>query len=294
MKRIILLFTGFILNLGSISAQTITVSQGTIPTIDGTISAGEWADAAVITFSVPPTGSVSCYLKHNGTDKLYIAINIPSFTGYSDQGVLFFDTQNNGGASPQADDYSINAYYSTNYPWEQRGTGSGWNNMTVSEWTEGHTYGGSGNAGIIEYSVSFSKLGITAGINKILGFIAGCGENPINGAGNWWYWPSSANYMNPNTWGDVMIDFTTSSITDNLNKFNESINLYPNPARDNVEIELPQNANIAIMNTQGQIIINNNTTDVKTKLDLENLVSGVYFVRITMDKGITIKKLIKQ
>ena len=77
------------------SGDTIYVEQGTPPIIDGIISAGEWDDAAVITYQAGFSGNeitVTCYLKHDGTDTLYIAQNMPN-TLSGDRDLIWIDTQ---------------------------------------------------------------------------------------------------------------------------------------------------------------------------------------------------------
>ncbi len=268
--------------------NTIVVSQGISPTIDGTISAGEWTDAAVITFPVPGGATVTCYIKHNGVDKLYIAENIPSLSGYSDQGLLWFDTQHNGGTVPQTDDYWLCDYYPIDQPYENKGTGSEWTVQTVtSGWTEAHTNVGGGVAGQIEFSISFSKLGITPGVIKTLGFMIGCGE-----MGTHWQWPTSGSDTNPNTWANMIISFPTTVI-ENSEQKNE-INIFPNPSNDKIEITGLNNGTIEIINVQGQIIKTLNTSSTKTTIDLTKLLGGVYIIRAKTDKGIIIKKMIKE
>ena len=72
------------------------------------------------------------------------------------------------------------------------------------------------------------------------------------------------------------------------------LGIYPNPATNNITIEIPQKSEIEILNINGQIIktINNNNT--KTTIDLENLSSGVYIIKAKTDRGIAMNKFIKE
>lgn len=83
--------------------ETIEAYNGTAPTIDGVMSADEWADAfkvdisdfTGITEGIDPIGSVYLYLKTNG-DKLYMAIQdfLDTELSENDCLALYFDDNN--------------------------------------------------------------------------------------------------------------------------------------------------------------------------------------------------------
>jgi len=75
---------------------------------------------------------------------------------------------------------------------------------------------------------------------------------------------------------------------------NESIKVYPNPSSDIINIDIEEEATLEIINTKGQIVDTKSLTEKVNNLDLSNLVSGVYTLRIKTDRGIAIRKLIKQ
>ncbi len=70
--------------------------------------------------------------------------------------------------------------------------------------------------------------------------------------------------------------------------------LFPNPVTDNIEIETLKNANIEIMNSQGQIVERFIAKNTKTTVALSKLQCGIYFIKARTDKGVTVKKFIKQ
>lgn len=70
--------------------------------------------------------------------------------------------------------------------------------------------------------------------------------------------------------------------------------IYPNPAKDNITIVLPEKATIEILNVEGQIVKTASYVGLKLKIDLENLPGGVYLVRAMTDKAIVTKTFIKQ
>ena len=78
-------------------------------------------------------------------------------------------------------------------------------------------------------------------------------------------------------------------------KSNESnIVVYPNPVIRNLTIVAPQKAIIDILNVEGQSIKTFTITDSKKTIDLDGLSCGVYIIKATTDKGVVIKKFIKE
>jgi hypothetical protein len=90
--------------------------------------------------------------------------------------------------------------------------------------------------------------------------------------------------------------FTLSSLADEL--ANElQVNLYPNPAQDDATMEivgLDQDAKIVISDLQGRILSQNNIDAGTTRytVNVSNLASGVYYIRIVTDKAVSTQKLI--
>ena len=84
-----------------------------------------------------------------------------------------------------------------------------------------------------------------------------------------------------------------AGIENNLDGY-RNFSIYPNPTNDKIEIESMQNANIEIINFQGQIIESINTTSAKTTIDVSKLLSGVYIIKSKTYKGIETRKFIKQ
>jgi hypothetical protein len=72
--------------------------------------------------------------------------------------------------------------------------------------------------------------------------------------------------------------------------------LYPNPATDKITVELKGailDGNLSIVNIEGQQLITRQITQAKTVIDISNLHSGIYFVRLTNDKTVEVGKVIK-
>ena len=81
-------------------------------------------------------------------------------------------------------------------------------------------------------------------------------------------------------------------------KIDSKIQLYPNPANYNLTIEAPQDAIIEITNIHGQLIktisLISNKTSSTCRIDVSSFPSGVYFVEVKTEKGVVIKKLLKE
>ena len=88
------------------------------------------------------------------------------------------------------------------------------------------------------------------------------------------------------------------------NNFSEKINIYPNPTTDNLTVEAPAQSTIQIFTIQGQLIKTITTIGAKTNIDhvglssyvvdVSALPAGVYVVEVRTEKGIAVKKFIKE
>jgi len=93
---------------------------------------------------------------------------------------------------------------------------------------------------------------------------------------------------------DTLIKYVTVVI-DAINEFSTSeVSVFPNPSVDNIIIFIPEKATIEIFNINGQIIKSICSISKSTTVDLTDLSSGVYIVRVKTDKEIVTKKIIKE
>ncbi|MGA1793604.1 MAG: hypothetical protein ACMUHM_06605 [Thermoplasmatota archaeon] len=171
-------------------ATSIDVKLGSIPTIDGTISPGEWSDAQSISVTQTSTSPWTIYYKHS-TTSLYI--------GYSFANNLlaevYLDINNNGGTAPQTDDFKLHSS-AANY--ETPGTGTGW--ATTQNSPNGWTAEKRGFYNSKEFNISYAKLGITPGETKTIGIMFYIMASP---AADDPAWPSGAVRTDPSTWGTM-------------------------------------------------------------------------------------------
>ncbi len=76
----------------------------------------------------------------------------------------------------------------------------------------------------------------------------------------------------------------------------ESLNIYPNPASDQLKISWDQSDNVAIrmFNTRGQLIYYNKETSLITPLEINTsqLSGGIYFLKVSTSNGNYTKKII--
>ncbi|OFX18273.1 MAG: hypothetical protein A2033_17650 [Bacteroidetes bacterium GWA2_31_9] len=80
---------------------------------------------------------------------------------------------------------------------------------------------------------------------------------------------------------------------------NYTVNIFPNPAKDFIEIEFLDNYKIAsgtiiLTNINGSEIKKQQFDSMKTKVNISELNDGIYIIKIISEQGITLKKLIIQ
>jgi hypothetical protein len=79
---------------------------------------------------------------------------------------------------------------------------------------------------------------------------------------------------------------------------NTNIDVYPNPFNNNVTVSLVDNtpATIEVVSLQGVSVYNatTNSTNSFAHVNLTQLTSGVYFIKVTQNGNTTVQKLVKQ
>jgi len=74
----------------------------------------------------------------------------------------------------------------------------------------------------------------------------------------------------------------------------ESVNIYPSPVSDNLTIEVTLPSTIEISNIQGQLIKTLTSSGTKTNVDVSEFSNGVYVVEVRTEKGVAVKKFVKE
>ena len=90
--------------------------------------------------------------------------------------------------------------------------------------------------------------------------------------------------------------FTLSSLAEEIAGALQ-VSLYPNPAQENATMEivgLDQDAKIVISDLQGRILSQEaiNAGETHYTINVSNMASGVYYIRIVTDKAVSTQKLI--
>jgi len=102
--------------------------------------------------------------------------------------------------------------------------------------------------------------------------------------------------------GDVYLAKLGSSVSINEYPAEADLSFFPNPATDKLTIVIANNdvtlslskGQIEISNIQGQILRTINTTEKQTSIDVSDLAGGVYIIKAKTEKGMTVKKFIKE
>jgi hypothetical protein len=74
----------------------------------------------------------------------------------------------------------------------------------------------------------------------------------------------------------------------------ENLNIFPNPTSDNIILELADKSLIEIFNINSQLIKTINAEDIYINIDISGFANGMYFVKVKTEKGIFLKKFIKE
>jgi PKD repeat protein len=94
---------------------------------------------------------------------------------------------------------------------------------------------------------------------------------------------------------DTVVDTVTVLLVTSICDINNvSFSIYPNPVTNNLTIESSQQAIIEIFNIQGQLIENLAASSRKTIIDISDFPNGVYVMEMKTDKGIAVKKFVKE
>ncbi len=79
---------------------------------------------------------------------------------------------------------------------------------------------------------------------------------------------------------------------------NESFSIYPNPAKNSIFINLKNgfntHSNISITDVLGKEIYQLNAVNAELEIDISKLMNGIYFVKLSDEKGIFTQKFIKE
>ena len=75
-----------------------------------------------------------------------------------------------------------------------------------------------------------------------------------------------------------------------------SVTLFPNPAKEVVNVQCTMNnvQGVEVFDVYGKLITTVNAIDNPTRINVAGLADGMYFVRVTMDRGVVTKSFVKR
>ncbi len=179
----------------------------------------------------------------------------------------------------------------------------------------------SANTALTRLNCSSNKLtSLNVSANKALTYL-GCGSNQLKSLnvqnGNNVNFSGFRATNNPNltciqvdnvAWAtanwrvaDDEIDATASFSVNCISGIDEqntsTFTIYPNPATTqltlNTELQI-MNCQLRIMNTTGQLVYQSAINNPQSTIDISSFASGIYFIQLATEQGITNKKFIKQ
>jgi hypothetical protein len=145
----------------------------------------------------------------------------------------------------------------------------GWNvqwRVSTGTWSSAHTT-----------TNSYTITGLTGLTTYEIQVQADCGNNNLSD------WSAS-------------ITETTTNV--GIESFTENnVTLFPNPAREYVDIRIDGDVNVTnmeVFDVYGKLINTVNVIDNPTRINVNGLADGMYFVRVTTDKGMVTKTFVKK
>ncbi len=151
-----------------------------------------------------------------------------------------------------------------------------WNNdANVNSWNIQYRPMGGQLSTATSNTNSYTITGLTGGTTYQIQVQANCGD------GNLSDWSSA-------------INVTTTGIA---NWLENSVTLFPNPAKEYVDIRIDGDLNVTMMevyDVYGKLINTVNVIDNPTRINVSSLANGMYFVRVTTEMGAVTKTFVKK
>ncbi len=151
-----------------------------------------------------------------------------------------------------------------------------WNNdANVNSWNIQYRPMGGQLSTATSNTNSYTITGLTGGTTYQIQVQANCGD------GNLSDWSSA-------------INVTTTGIA---NWLENSVTLFPNPAKEYVDIRIDGDLNVTMMevyDVYGKLINTVNVIDNPTRINVSGLANGMYFVRVTTEAGSVTKTFVKK
>jgi hypothetical protein len=108
----------------------------------------------------------------------------------------------------------------------------------------------------------------------------------------------AGDYLFAGTFGQGVWKRRLSELLDIMKPYNITpFIIYPNPVKNKFYVEkslLTENSYLSILDLNGQKMMDMNITDKRTQIDISNLPSGIYFVRLITKKTVEVVKIVKE
>ena len=235
-----------------------------------------------------------------------ITLIAPPAAGYGEMYLVQYDTNGNAdwamnaGHASAGSIYFRDAYYSDDHLY------------VAGDYSAGPTVFGQGADAVtipylsVLFVANYDDTGNLVWVNVADGYSEGAESviadalNNIYIAGfyqDWISFPGTTISLTSAGWNDILIarlDDISVSIYENEIKQNQLI--YPNPAKDEVTVDIGReiNCTIRLFNLQGEAIFKTVTNARQIKIDVSNYPLGIYFIVVTDGKGYNMtKKLLK-
>ncbi len=102
------------------------------------------------------------------------------------------------------------------------------------------------------------------------------------------------NYMGIISYMKRVVMIPAGTGINDMDAQDNNIVLYPNPVSNNLAVGTTLKAEISIINTQGQLVRALSTNGNLTNIDVSDLSNGVYIMKVKTEKGIEMKKFVKE
>ena len=152
-----------------------------------------------------------------------------------------------------------------------------WDNANVDGWNVQWRVGTGTWSSAHTTANSYTITGLTGLTTYEIQVQADCGNNNLSD------WSASITAQTTNV---GIENFTENNVT-----------LFPNPAKEYVDIRIDGDVNVTnmeIFDVYGKLINTVNVIDNPTRINVNGLANGMYFVRVTTDKGAVTKTFVKK
>lgn len=110
-----------------------------------------------------------------------------------------------------------------------------------------------------------------------------------------WYWKPSYFVVD---WDEVLFSLGMAvyveggqSVDENVVDTVNDVCVYPNPAENFVNVKAEGLRNVELIDMMGRVISRNESSETVTTVDLSSLTSGIYFLRVTTESGVSLQRV---